>query len=447
MNDNLTDVAWRRLLRSIRDGTCVLFLGPDASVVDGAGQPLGNQLATVLSEESDSDLHWAAQTFSGERADEFDLIDKAELFFKPYADSTTSMHRDLAALPFELVIQTSADRFMANALAEQEQKNPIEAYFHIRSGVRYLNDPQLAPGREPSVGSPLVFGLHGSAEDGMSLVLTENDVLEFLVRLIRDKSTLPAYLLRRVRLATTCLFIGFGFHRWYQRLMLYVLRGAVSGSRWRSLALEVNSFFALPDSRQTVTYYDKEHRIDFTGLSFAEFAQKLRQSYEKEVADLPALPEPGHVEHPSGPKVFLSYSNGDAADVQRLAEELQNRGISTWRDKDDIRGGEDWEHRARHVLREVVDYVAVLHSGNLSSGESWMRYEINTALERRKKMPPGVAFVIPCHFLGCERMEEDLKDLHYVSVPSPSECDALAKAILDDWALRQQKAIGYAEGS
>ena len=443
MSRELTSTDWRRLTHSIRAGECVLFLGPDASCLDG--RTLVASLVAELDGDRDGDLHWAAQTFAEKGYDQFDLIDKAQNFYQALDHRTSDFHRDLAALPFHLCVQTSPDRFMANAFADRRDKVPTEAYFHLRGGVRLIGGGSLGALPEPSAACPLVFGLHGSAENGDSLVLTENDVLAFIVRLVRDKVILPPNLLRLIKQAKTLLFIGFGFHSWYQRLILYVLRGVDSHKHWNSLALEGSRFFSLPDHQQTATYYDKEHRISFSHLSFTEFARELRQRYEVQAAerapDAPSLtPLP-----PGAPNVFLSYSREDEPAVTALAAQLRTRGIDTWQDLDQLRGGEDWRKRVVHVVEQVVDYVVLLHSQHLEPGESWVRYEVNLAIERSRKLPPNSVFLIPCHFLGCRQREDDLEHLHYVTVDSPDDCATLAEVILEHWrkkmAMRREEQV------
>ncbi len=447
MKQDLSSADWRRLIRSIKQGSCVLFLGPDAAFMEGEGESLVSSLArefvNEFEKEHASDLHLAAQSFAQDGHDEFDLIDVVESFYKPFKSTTTKFHCDLAALPFQLCVQTTPDRLMYNAFAKNAIKSPSEAYFHLRSGSRYYNEGVLSSNpSEPSSTKPLVFGLNGSAEDGFSVVLTENDVLEFLTRLVRDKATLPGLLLRRIKLATTCLFIGFGFHQWYQRLILHALRDAGTSPKWRSLALESNRFFAHPEQLQTATYYDREHRIDFSHLSFLEFASELRERFELEDSSLASIGSIPVRNTPNAPKAFLSYSSGDTLTAEALGRELSCRGINIWQDINDIRGGEDWEHKIKHVLREVVDYVVVLHSEKLKDEESWVQYEINIALERNKKMPPNFSFIIPCHFLGCKKRRSSLQNLQYIEVSAPDEGEKLIKTILKDW--RENRQVEYA---
>lgn len=69
------------------------------------------------------------------------------------------------------------------------------------------------PGFRPTVANPVVFHLHGHDEVVDSLVLTEDDYLDFLVNISRDRDLLPP----RVQEALTgasLLFIGYRLADW-----------------------------------------------------------------------------------------------------------------------------------------------------------------------------------------------------------------------------------------
>ncbi len=59
---------------------------------------------------------------------------------------------------------------------------------------------------------PLVYELFGSLEDSASLLLTENDLLDFLVNVAKNTPALPKDLTSRFSdPKTSFLFLGFGF--------------------------------------------------------------------------------------------------------------------------------------------------------------------------------------------------------------------------------------------
>ena len=83
--------------------------------------------------------------------------------------------------------------------------------------------------------------------------------------------------------------------------------------------------------------------------------------------------------------VFISYSHDDQTVASALSHELEERGLSVFRDSA-ITAGEDFSHQIRDALAHA-DVVVVLLSSN--SGRSrWVKDEVATALESRKTVIP-----------------------------------------------------------
>ena len=447
----LPERQWRRLSRSIQGGNCILVLGPDAAISNDGN--LLDQFAQAISEPRESlkenrstDPFEIAQRFITEVGDERDLWDETEAFFASYTDLASDFHRDLAHVPFAMYIQTTPDRLMANALREQGL-SPVEAYYHLRQGnVHYLD-----PGSDVSTGvadptQPLVFSLHGTGSKGDSVLLTETDLLNFLVRIVRDKQSLPSYLLAKMSdLKTTFLFVGFGFHRWYQRMILHVLRGdAVANRRLlRSLALEDAGRLEELTSNHTLSFFDHEHAIDFATGSFPDVAREFKERFGQYSTSqkTSASPEPGN----DTPMVFLCYDSRDELVVEALGIALRNRGLRVWRDHDNLRGGDNWDRLARHMITNEADYVLPLHSDNFGHGESYARLEINLALERTPQFPSDWKFIIPCHFLNCDTRLAELEHLQYINVPDPESVQKLVEIILDDWTVNDRYQVKQAK--
>jgi hypothetical protein len=81
---------------------------------------------------------------------------------------------------------------------------------------------------EPDSDHPLVYHLHGHYERPQSLVLTEEDYLEFLVRLNRDGSEplLPS-VIRMALKANSLLFVGYSLSDWNFRVLFRGLIGSL----------------------------------------------------------------------------------------------------------------------------------------------------------------------------------------------------------------------------
>jgi hypothetical protein len=140
-------------------------------------------------------------------------------------------HHVLAELPLAVYITANFDTFMTDAL-RLKAKDPI------REPLRWsesLGDKSSAldRGDEPSVVRPLVFHLFGVLETPESLVLTEDDYLDYLTNITSNPDTIP-YQVQRILAGTQLLFIGFDTLDRGFRVLLKSLDPFIKSSRMRS---------------------------------------------------------------------------------------------------------------------------------------------------------------------------------------------------------------------
>ena len=443
----LTDSHWNRLIKIIGAGKCILLLGPDVATDPSGDDPvsLSQQLAQRLADQlpespagglDTGDLAHVAQAYRNLlRKDRTDLESEVEMFYEPYQGQRNPIHDDLAALPFKLCITTTPDDFLGNALRTRA-KQPRTEYYHFREG------------RPDRIGTsnaeqPLVYQLFGSLTDSSSLVLTETDLLDFLVNVIAGTPELPPALISQFReheRETSFLFVGFGFQRWYLRVLLHLLRKQLPNSSARSLALEDGRFFANPEHEKTTLFYHHAQALEFRQCSWRAFASELRRRFEQKqaapVGDL--VPEPPA----DAPTVFLCHSSTDREAVEAFAGRLRQKGLNTWRDRDELRGGDDWDRRLKHVIAKQVDYVLVMQSPTFfSKTESYFFKEINAAMERQTGLAVGLTFVIPAFFLGeGEYKLQELEMLNYIDLRTADGLSRLVQDIQADQRKRRERA-------
>ena len=118
----------------------------------------------------------------------------------------------LAALPLPLYLLASPDPLLAAALREQG-KRPVVAALPWRRGLRHALTARVdAP---PTVDAPLVYHLFGALAAPRSLVLTQDDHVDLLLRIhkpeVRDQ--IPRAVLERL-VDSSLLFLGFQIDSW-----------------------------------------------------------------------------------------------------------------------------------------------------------------------------------------------------------------------------------------
>ncbi|MCF6155220.1 MAG: SIR2 family protein [Candidatus Brocadia sp.] len=85
----------------------------------------------------------------------------------------------------------------------------------------------------PDIANPIVFHLHGSVEMTESLVLTEDDYLDFLMSFSQDQQLLPP-IIRAAFTGTSLLFIGYQISDWNFRVLFRSLVSYMKKSLQRS---------------------------------------------------------------------------------------------------------------------------------------------------------------------------------------------------------------------
>lgn len=437
--ESLRDSEWRRLIRMIQNDACILLLGPGVAFdpTDRDSTPLTVKLAQILASQlnathetmCEDNLAHIAQIYQREN-DRVSLELEVEDFYRNYAGWTTDVHRRLAAWPIGLCIDLTPAGLMANAY-DEARKTPVRDFYGSGKG-QAISLIDITPGR------PLVYELFGSLDNSASLLLTENDMLDFLVNVAKNTPSLPKDLTSRFSdPKTSFLFLGFGFQHWYLRILLHVLKA--DGDRQNlSLALEDAAFFEHPDRDQTVLFYSEQHRIQFRYASWQAFADELSQRFNDAAQRPPDRPTPS-VTSTDAPTVFLCHCSEDTEAVEAVNAKLQHLGVNTWVDHQNLRGGDRWHQLLGKVINEWVDYFVVLATPTmLSRSESYAYKEIDFALERARGFRQGARFIFPAQLMACQRLEE-LVHLQRIDLIPPSGIEQLAKDIHDDWARRSSR--------
>jgi hypothetical protein len=420
----------------IRNDACILLLGPGVAFdpEDRNSTPLSIKLAQVLAGQLNSTseamgegyLTHVAPMYQREN-DRVSLELEVEDFYRSYAGRTTDVHRRLAALPISLCIDLTPAGLMSKAY-DEAGKTPVRDFYGSDKG-QAISLIVFTPRR------PLVYELFGSLDDSASLLLTENDLLDFLVNVAKNTPSLPKDLTSRFSdPKTSFLFLGFGFQHWYLRILLHVLKA--DGDRKNlSLALEDAAFFEHPEQPQTALFYSDQHRIQFRYASWQAFTEELSHRFHNEVQSQPERPTPATAPT-DAPTVFLCHCSEDAEAVEAISAKLQHLGVNTWVDRQNLRGGDHWDRLLGKAIHEWVDYVIVLETpAMLSRTESYYYKEIDLALERARGFRQGARFIFPAQLEACERLEE-LAHLQRTDLILPNGLEKLVQVIRDDWTLR-----------
>jgi hypothetical protein len=229
--DEFHESNWDVLLASISEGKCLPIIGAGAS---GGALPTAEEIAAQWAAEYRyplEDWHNLARV-TQYMAVQFDpLFPKEALVNEILRASPThvaEVHRVLARLNLPVYLTTSFDDLMTQALRSQGKDPRLEicrwnARLRSEAGPgKFESDPDF----EPTPAQPLVFHLYGHVRVPDSLVLTEDDYLDFLVAASRENRLLPSSV-RRAVATSSLVLIGYGFSDVaYQVLNRVLLREA-----------------------------------------------------------------------------------------------------------------------------------------------------------------------------------------------------------------------------
>jgi SIR2-like protein len=291
----LTEVDWDLLIGRIRDGKCTPFLGAGASV---GVIPLAGTIARQWADKYDyplpdrSNLIQVAQ-FLAVQAQE-STFPKTQLKrlignATPDFNRATEIHSVLARLPLPIYITTNYDDFMFQALSLAEKKPVAEL---CRWNKRLADSTMVSAetrrsafdeGSEfmPTPETPVVFHLHGSFLEPDSMVLTEDDYLDFLINVGDDRRLLP-HPIEKAFVQTSLLFLGYrladaNFRVVFRSLVNYLQRNFTRAHVSVQLAPDGLSNDQRDKALAYLDSYFKELKIRVYWGTCEEFAEDLTQ--------------------------------------------------------------------------------------------------------------------------------------------------------------------------
>lgn len=202
------------------------------------------------------------------------------------------MHQQLADLGLPLYITTNIDSFMAQAL---EAKRPQLGHPVRRVPLNWREELSRDPERPhwdlnppPAREDPVVFHLFGLDDDPYSMVLTEDNFLDYLSRISRDHEYLLPTSVQDALAQNTLLFLGYRLEDLDLKVILRGLLAHLDLSRWRVLrvAAQIESDIVDDARVQEVTAYFQryfgESKIDVYWGSTQQFVNELFARWQEQ---------------------------------------------------------------------------------------------------------------------------------------------------------------------
>ena len=109
------------------------------------------------------------------------------------------------------------------------------------------------------------------------------------------------------------------------------------------------------------------------------------------------------------PKIFFSYSIEDKTFSERLARDIQERGIQTWLTWQEIKSGDNWQFKIDEALKTSGYFFAIISKSSVESSSNQKELEMAVKKEKETKLP----CIIPILLEDVE-IPENIRDKLYV---------------------------------
>lgn len=224
---DISEHQWDSILQNALNQQLVPFLGAGAS---SSVLPTGGDLVNRLIERggdeypnaADRDLARVAQYYQvmGNGIDVREEI-AAMLKARREKDFDSPPHKDLARLPVRLYLTTNYDDLMEYEL-RVAGKDPVSLYPIWHSDLKGISEHVLGKYKyeeiDPTAVRPIVYHLHGHWDVPESMVVTEDDYIQFL-SVIQDHDLLPPVCKEALGISIL-LFVGYSLRDWNIRVLL-----------------------------------------------------------------------------------------------------------------------------------------------------------------------------------------------------------------------------------
>ncbi len=257
-------INWNFLINTLKDQKCVLLLGPELSHNED-GKLIHEALCDFIDVENNPNI------VSYYNKDEFFLFAggmektltyyEIKDFYAKNSNFATDAYAQIAQLPFSLIISITPDNYLKQAFDNAGFEYEFLHYNKTK------NPKDIPP---PSPEKPVLYNLFGTIEEEESLILTHDDLFDFLEASIGN-SGLPTELKDTLNKADNLIFMGFGFDKWYMQLLLRIL-----SRNKEKFKLALNKELA----KDAKTFFINQFKINFGEYSTTDFINELHKKYD-----------------------------------------------------------------------------------------------------------------------------------------------------------------------
>ena len=275
---------YENLLWALRDGSCAIVLGPEFYLLDGQEGKIRSH-NDIIHDDFLKDSKYVVEDgffYSSENDDteEISILRKIAEYYSKL--NVPDYYDSVAQLPFYMVISLSPDDLLSKAMISKKREHTFIS-FKKGSGLYQKNiqeekwSPMAELMTEASKSKPLIFNFQGICDDFQSIIFTYDSLFNFLYSIFPE-TRLPDNLRTEISKASTFLFLGFGYERWYLKIIFFILQKLTKEGRREKKAI----FNFTHKHNKTVEFYKSKFQIKFFKESTFSFLQKLYEDCANE---------------------------------------------------------------------------------------------------------------------------------------------------------------------
>lgn len=270
---------WNPIIQSIKDKKCVLFIGPKLLETEISDKLTEMQIAIK------THLQAVYPNLFYYEHDELFLFDdedergEAHLELKSFLDVQKIeplFYQKMMEIPFPMIINFSP--YLNPAVNFPKMNIPYAFDYEY-----YHKSPNIPTEIKEYTTDCWFYDLFGNIEEAESVVLTHNDLFNYVGAILGGKP-LPTNFKKRLQETQYFIFLGFSFEKWYVQLLMRLLRdihksgGQKSVSLWRAVK-EITQKIQENDT----AFYQKALKFQFISdiSSAKDFITQLHQECEK----------------------------------------------------------------------------------------------------------------------------------------------------------------------
>lgn len=259
-----TTFDWEVVLDALEEQKCVLFLGLQAYAAPGRGS-VEDALAEALDAGNPNHPfirnYYEDDGFFLFREPRFRrrVVRQIRQFYEQPFPGSQEMLEQAARIPFHLVFLLTPDKLLLNAFRQLGYPCHHDFYFRNQPARDYVF---------PTKDKPLIYHMLGCIEEDESLVLTHNDLFDYLQSIFSGNS-MARELKTELSEAYNYLFLGLPFEKWYLQLLLRVL--SLHTDKLKSL----ERFASQPEPEAEQHLFEEQFNIEFVPGRAQAFIEEL----------------------------------------------------------------------------------------------------------------------------------------------------------------------------